>query len=198
MGGGGGNDGSAEVRRQEQERQAQVAAATQRINDVFDGPQGFGPDYYNGVEKAYLDYYMPQFGEQSARARRSVILNSPTRQSSGFNRTVGDLEADIQRNEASIRDNARSAALQKQGEVEQNRAQLLQLAQAGGSVDTIGNQAAAIAKSVSAPQAYSPLADLFTRYTAGWRNSETAKAAGFSPLPYYPGRPDPNAVTVVR
>jgi hypothetical protein len=144
-----------------------------------DGGKGFDSDYYNGIAKAYEDYYLPLVTEQYKEAQRKLAVGSNSTHSSAYLRDVGNLERDYGREQVGVKDRAQQAVADQRDKVESNRADLYRLADTGVGIDRIGNQAAQRAASLTAPPAYSPIGDLFGSITADYANREIARRAGY-------------------
>ena len=158
----------------------QAVSAPQMFSDVST-TGGFGTDYYNGIAKAYMDYYLPQLNEQAANARRAIALNS-TPGSSSANRRMSQFETDYQRQLTGLGEQAQGASNQARQNVESSRASLIQAAEGGSGLDSIGERAASEAALLSRPAVYSPLGDLFSRYTISAGNGVLAANAGYQPV----------------
>lgn len=178
-GGGGGDDGAKEMRRQEAERQAQIAAGTRSVNAAFGG---FTDDYYGGIEKSYLDYYAPQLQKQYQDARKNIILKSPGgTANSGFAKRMADLEQTYQQEQGAIRGRALDASRNRRAEVEQNRSNLLGQVNTGLKATSAASLAAEQAKYLSQPAAFSPLADIFAQAAGDIENARIAAQEGYKP-----------------
>ena len=91
-GGGGGGDGGAPAR--EAARRAQIASGTAAVNNAF---TGFDDGYYNNIADMYKSHYAPLIDEQYQTALRACRTSSPSTQGSEYQRRVGELERDYQR-----------------------------------------------------------------------------------------------------
>jgi hypothetical protein len=179
MCGGKKDDGSKELRRQEAERQAQIAAGTRSVNDAFGS---FTDDYYGGIEKSYLDYYAPQLQQQYQGARKNIILNSPGgTANSGFAKRMAELEQTYQQEQGAIRGRALAASRNRRAEVEQNRSNLLGQVNSGLKTASAAQLASQKAKYLSQPAAFSPLADIFTQAAGDIENANIAAQEGYKP-----------------
>lgn len=159
----GGDNGADEMRRQEAERQARITAGTTKVNDTF---AQFGDDYYGGVSKAFLDYHTPLVDEQYQAALRGLPAQFGSTASSEYNRALGELTRDYERQKVTMQDSAKSFADQQRQSIENARSTLLSQVQAGAGVEAAGTMATQQAAAVARPPAYSPIGDLFQKYTA--------------------------------
>jgi hypothetical protein len=179
-GGGGGDDGSKELRRQEAERQAQIAAGTKNVDNAF---STFNDDYYGQIEQSYNDYYAPQLQQQYDDARKTIILKAPGgTANSGFAKRMAELEQQYQQELGSIRGRALDASRSRRAEVEQNRSNLLSQVNTGLKAASAASLAAEQAKYLSQPGAFSPLADIFAQATADVANAQAAASNGYKPV----------------
>lgn len=163
-GGGGGDGGAGEARAMEAERQAKIAAATGAVNDNFGQ---FNDNYFNSIADAFMAYQQPLFDEQVTKARRALPLNVSSTANSDYQRLMGEFETDAQRQQADLRGKATDFANERRAEVERNRADLVSLANAGTDASATASMAASRANALSKPPTFSPIADLFQKYTAG-------------------------------
>ncbi len=172
-------DPSEELRRQEAERQARIQAGMGRINDTFGQ---FNDGYYQGVEKAYLDYYNPQLEDKFKNANRQVRLglaSTGNLNSTAGARTIADLIREYTTQRGQVSSGATGAANETRSNVERNRGELVNQLNAGAGIDTVANSAAERARSLSTPPAYSPLGDIFAQFTGNVLNGINARRAGY-------------------
>jgi hypothetical protein len=176
-GGGGSDDGAKEMRRQEAERQAQIAAGTKNVNEAFGG---FTDDYYGGIEQAYLEYYAPQLQRQYKDARQQIILKSPGgTANSGFAKRMAELEQMYQQEQGAMRGRALDASRNRRAEVEQNRSNLLGQVNTGLKAASAAELATQQAKYLSQPATFSPLADIFVQASGDLENAKIAAQEGY-------------------
>lgn len=181
-GGGGGGDGGAGAR--EAQRQANIAQGTQNINSAFES--AFTPDYYTGLSTAYKSNYTPLIEEQYQTALRQLPYQFASTQGSEYQRRVGELERDYQRQ---LVDNASAAdafANERRQQVEAQRGNLVSQVTAGADPGTASTLAAGAVKSLSAAPTFSALGDLFAKYTGAGANAAALNQAGVAPLNYTP------------
>lgn len=175
MGGGGGNDVAKQQAAEEAARQAQIAAATDRINAIFDDPSRTAE--YNKLASDTTAYYMQDLNKQKAINDRNMRFALARGGQIG-----GSVQTDEAKNagedylrgvvEASRRGQAAGAALR--GEDEQERANLIALAQSGMSMSQASQAATsalqanlqsqqATATANSLGDAFGDFADLYQR-----------------------------------
>lgn len=143
----------------------------------------FDDPYYEGVGKAYQDYYNPQLDRQYQTARDQVtygLANSGGLDSSAGAKKFGDLTADYGIQKQQIADRAIGAQQDLKGNVERNRSELVQQLETGSGVESTGATALARAGSLSAPAQFSPLGDLFAQYTGNVAQSVALQKGGFA------------------
>ena len=167
--GGGGStaDTSAEQRAQEALTAEQIQANVDEVNRLF---SGFDDNYYTGIADAYKNYQTPLYQEQVTEARRRLPASVPHTQSSAYNRKASQLETDILRNEGLLQSGALDEANRRRSEVDMSRNELLNLASSGADTESVRAQAAARQQQYLAPPSFSPIADLFGKYTSDAAN----------------------------
>lgn len=157
-------DTAAEMRQQEEERAARVRQGSADVNQIFD--ERFGPQYYSGLGDAFRDYYKPQIADQFRDAQRATTIKYADRAgSSSANRRMGDLFRDKLRAETDVEMGAADAVNRAKQDVEGKRSNLIGMVEAGGSLENTAAMARAAASTNIGQQPYSPMGDLFSRYT---------------------------------
>jgi hypothetical protein len=178
-------DNSAELARQQEDaRQTRIKDGSAKIDQAF---KGFDTPYYEGVGKAYTDYYTPQLDRQYQTARDKVTYNladSGGLDSTAAGKKFGDLTADYGIQKQQIADKAIGASQDLRGNVERNRSELVQQLETGSGVESTGATAVARANSLSAPEQFSPLGDLFGQYTGNVVASRALQGAGYAGTPF--------------
>lgn len=173
-----GDGGAAEMRAQEEERQRKVRESVAAVNQVFGGdgaPGQFTDDYFKGIADAYSKFQQPLFDEQAAVARRELPYGFASTDSSSYIQKKGELERDIARQGVQIRDQGTDFSNKQRASVEQNRSDLVQMANAGTDAGTIAQLSNARASALAKPPVFSPVADLFQKYTALAANGAQAQ-----------------------
>lgn len=161
-----------EARQIEAERQQKIAEGTGKVNEAFGQ---FDDDYFSGIQHAAEDYYLPDISRQFDRTMRQLPMRFATRDSSAYAREAGLLEEDRARQEADYKGKALEYANNARATVEQNRGDLVQQVNAGAGVEQAADLAAKRAAAVSRPPTFSPIADLFTKFTANAANTAIAR-----------------------
>jgi hypothetical protein len=169
MGGGGGSDGgAAEARADEAARQKRIRTGTKSIADQFDTQ--FTPTYFDKQRDNYLAYASPQLGDQFADASKELtyaLARSGTLNSSSRASKEGELEKRRGLLDQQIKDEANSYRTEAMNNVEGARTNLVQTLNATGDADGAASSAISRAQALSQAPSYSPLAQLFTDFTAG-------------------------------
>lgn len=157
---------NATARAEEQARQQAIREGTASIDSVFGGQ--FTPDFYTKRNKAFLDYATPQLEDQYKDAQKQLtfsldragLLDSSTR-----GQKFGELQKLYDTNKQQVGDQALSYENQARGSVEGARSELISALNMSGDAQGTANQALSRAQSLSAPQQFSPLSQLFASFT---------------------------------
>lgn len=174
-------DNSAQIaREQETQRQARITEGTSSINTAF---EGFNDDFFGGIEQSANDFFNPQIDRQLGRTRESLIKNLARQgnlNASTGARQLGDLDLAGQEQRATFANQARGAATSARADVENNRANLLRQLQASADPSAAAATSAAQAQALSAPQQFSPIGDLFTKFANNSAVQINAARRGFN------------------
>lgn len=143
-------------------------AASPLYTGVEDVPAvaGFDNDYFKNVADAYLNYQTPLLNEQADVARRALPSRFASTSSSAYQREAGNLERDIQREMSNLSDKSLDFSNQQRSAVENNRSDLIGMANSGTDASALATQTAARMAALAKPPAYSPITDLFSKYAA--------------------------------
>jgi hypothetical protein len=170
-------DTAQQAREDEAKRQAQIEAGTDVVNRNF---AKFTPGYYSGISDAYRANYQPQVDQQAREARRATTFRfGDNPNSSAANRVAGQLEGEYANKSADVASGSVDAANTAKQQVEQQRGGLLNLVNAGSGLDSVASQSAAFSQAYNPPTQYSPLGDLFSRYTNTLGNAAQASGQGY-------------------
>lgn len=129
---------------------------------------GFNDDFYNAREKAYLDYANPQLEDQYSKAQKELAFaldRAGTLNSSIRAQKEAELTQAYDTNKRSVADQALSYKTTAKNNVENARSDLIAMLNSTGDAQGATNSAMARASTLSAPDTYSPLADLFSTFT---------------------------------
>jgi hypothetical protein len=184
-GGGGGGDGGAQQRYEQQRadeaaRQARIASSIKAINDAF---AGFDDNYYRGLSKSYTDYYTPEMDRQYNVAKLALPTQFGSTDGSEFQRRAGEFETDNLKQRADMAQAATDFAGQQRSRVEQQRSSLISQANSVADPNASASLAASYQKALATPTSFSPLGDLFSKYTGNMANATAAQNAGYAPTP---------------
>lgn len=159
---------------------AEQANTLMQAGNLFTGREttgGFNDAYFGNVADAYKSYYLPQLEEQMNEVKRKLPYRYASTSGSEYARGLSDLERDYQRGVTDIGSQGVQFADEQRGNIERQRGDLLSLATSGSDADLIAAQAARQAQTLSAPPQFSPIADLFARYSALAANESLGRAS---------------------
>lgn len=190
MGGGGkgGSSGADAMRAEEAARQARIRQGTAEIDKTFGQ---FDDGFYDQRRNAALAFYNPQFDEQYEDAKKALAFSLD---SSGLtNSSVrASKEADLQKaydqNRREVADKALTFSNQARSNVESARGDLVRTLNASGDADAAARGAVSRAQSLSQPDAYSPLGQLFGTFISGLGQQAQLERAGALSGGAYGGR----------
>lgn len=172
------DDGSAAARRKEEERQAKILESTNQINNQF---KTFDDSYYKNISDAFMAYQNPLFDKQVQEARSALPLQFANTGSSAYQRRLGELESEIANKRTDLQSQSLDFANKQKSEVENNRTDLINLANSGTDAQAVALQAANRASQLSQAPAFSPVADLFQKFTGAYNQYQQARAQGYEP-----------------
>lgn len=182
-------DTAAENRALEDERAARVRTTSDAVNKTFD--ERYGPNHYQGLGDSFRDYYKPQINDQFTKAQRAVQLRyADNADSSASNRTAAELYAERIRKDQDVESGALDAVNQAKQAVEAKRSSLLSLAEAGASLEGTSAQARAAANSNIGTPTFSPLGDIFSKYTNTLASAARAQNEGYQVPQFLGGQVD--------
>lgn len=145
---------------------------------------GFGDTFFRGIRDNYTNYAIPQLTEQRDKAAKDLtfsLARAGQLDGSVRGQKTGELQKLFDLNEQQVRDQALAYENQARNNVENARADLIGTLNATGDNQQAVNSALSRATILTQPQAYSPLGQLFTDFTAQLGNQaarERAYAAG--------------------
>lgn len=166
MGGGAGDGGASAARRAEDQRQINVRNGTAAINDTFD--KQFTPDFYKGRSKAYLDFATPQLNDQYADARKQLTYSldrNGTLDSVARTNKDAELQKQFDINKRGINDAGLDYENKARTGVEAARGNLINTLSATGDAQGATQGAINQASTLTAPDPYQPLGQLFSNFT---------------------------------
>lgn len=165
----------------EQQRQARVQAATDSVNKAF---AGYDDPYYQSIADSYKNFQSPLYDEQVTEARRKLPMSVPNTQSSAYLRKARQLETDVQRGQTDLDSQAIQQSNNRRGEIDAQKSDLLNMATAGADASTVADAAGQRAQLYAAPPQFSPIADMFQKYSSDAANfalAQNVNSAGSAP-----------------
>jgi len=182
----GASDNSGDIAAKiERKRQRQILAGTQSVNAAF---APFSDAFYQGRERAFRDYYLPQLDSEAKGARGDLIYNlgrSGLIDSSVGAHDTARLQGSIDSARKGVFEGAKNYAAQTRATIEGQRAQLLRDVESGAGVGSSGAGAAAAAQLAVAPPQFSPLGNIFSNLTGGAANTALVQSYGGAGNPFY-------------
>lgn len=162
------DNSAAQARADEQARQAKIREGTNNINSTFDSQ--FNDDYFNTRRDSYLNYATPQLEDQYAKAQKDLVFSldrSGTLDSTIRAQKQAELQKLYETNKRSVSDQALGYSSKARSGVEEARADLIRTLNATGDAEGASKSAISRAQTLTQPDQYSPLAQLFTTFTSG-------------------------------
>lgn len=168
MGKSGGDGGASASRDAEMRRQTYIRDGTSAINQMFDTQ--FNDDFYKGRSKAYLDYAKPQVDDQYADARKELTFaldRTGMLDSTGRTQKEAELRKQYDNANRTVSDKALDYENTARSNVEGSRANLISMLTSTGDQQGAINAATTRAASLTAPDAYDGIGQLFGNFTSG-------------------------------
>lgn len=172
--------------RAEAERQARINRGREDIRRIF-GEQ-FTPEFYEGVERDYRNWAMPQLQRQGDEAGRNLsyaLARAGTTRSSAAAKGKADLQYDFDMQRQNIAKSAADLANRRRSEVEGNRQQIESQLYATADPIAAAESSRLSSNVMSFTPEYSPLGQLLTD-ASGWYGM--AQQAGMQ-LPFQRSAP---------
>ncbi len=173
--GGGGGNAAEDSRQIEAARAKRVREGTADINTQF---EGFDDAFFGGIKQNALNFFNPQLQSQFTDTREGLIKNlarSGNLSGSAGAAQLGDLDEELGKQQALVGNKALNFAQQARGDVENTRSNLIQNLAATADPFAASQAANSQAIALSAPQEFSPLGDVFTKF-AGLATPQIAAA----------------------
>lgn len=170
----GGDGGAGEIARSQRAdevaRQARIQSGMARIASIFDGPGGFGEDYYAKRAQQYSDYAVPQLDRSYGRAKDQMIFaldrSGLLRSQAGIDKNA-ELSGEFDQSRLDIANKAQTASSKARSDVEGTRASLVSQLNATGDDQAAANAAMRQATALNSPEGFSPMGELFANFTQG-------------------------------
>lgn len=189
FGGGGGDGGAAEIAAQtkadEAARQARIIEGRSNIDKAF---EQYNPAYYNKYKADYTGYYNPQIDEQYQRSideLTAILAGKGLLESTAGAEKFGRLAQTAAEQRVAKANEANDAANQLLSKVQSGKNDLYNMNEAAADPASINARALASASSFAAPQAYTPLGNIFASALSPLTSYNSADANSVSPnLPW--------------
>jgi uncharacterized FlgJ-related protein len=155
------------ARWEEDQRQERIRDGTNRVGSIFDS--NFTPDFFTGRKQSFLDYANPQLEDQRSAAEKELtysLARSGTLDSSIRANKFAELQKLYDTNKQQIADKALSYETDARNNVESARSNLITTLNATGDAEGAANSSLSRAAALSAPEAFSPLSQLFASFTS--------------------------------
>jgi len=140
----------------------------------------FTDDFFRSIRDGFTNYAMPQLQQQRDQAARDLTFDLDRKgqlASSVRGQKTGELQKLFDINEQQVRDQALAHENTARNNVESARADLIGMLNATGDNQQAVNSALSRATILTQPQAYSPLGQLFTDFTAELGNQAARERA---------------------
>jgi hypothetical protein len=152
---------SKEAKQTEKKRQKSVLEGQDRIEGAF---SQYDDDYYGGFKQDYLDYYRPQIEREFTNTRGKLftgLLERGMGESTVGAGKIADLQRRRDEEHTNAANQATDAANALRAKVENEKTNLYTLNLASADPQAINARAIGSATALAAPQAYSPIGQVF-------------------------------------
>lgn len=163
----GGSGVASQQRADEEKRQAEIRAGRASINDTF---AQFDTPFYEAIEQSYVDFARPDLDKQAADAREQTtfaLARSGQLDSGARVDAFADIDERYGTALQELYDTGRQYGSDTRDAVEGARSDLFADLQLTGDATGASNAALARAKSLSTPQTFSPLEQVFADLASG-------------------------------
>lgn len=178
-------DAASWQRKLEGDRQHYIREGQKNIDQAF---SLFDPAYYDKYRQSYVDVYNPQIDSQYQRALdklTATLAGRGTLESSVGAQALADLSQKRSDSEADIANQAVDASNQLKSKVESARSSLYTLNTGAADPQLASARAAGEAATLTAPQARSPLGQVFSDVLSSFGTYNRADARSLNPqLPW--------------
>lgn len=176
--GGGGDGGARAARDAESQRQQNIRNGTAQIDSIFNSQ--FTDDFFNKRRQSYLDYATPQLADQYADTRKQLTYaldRNGTLDSTARTQKEAELSKLYDTNRRAVNDQGLDYENQARNNVTAARGDLINQLSNTGDVTAAVNGATSRAAGLTAPDAYSPLAQMFSGFTSGLQHQAALEQA---------------------
>jgi hypothetical protein len=175
---GGGDNGAAAARSREAYRENAIADGIGNIQQVF---KQFDDPFFEARRNTYLDYAKPQLEDQYADARKQLVFaldRAGTLDSTARTQKEAELGKLYGQNSRAVSDAALGYENQARNNVADAEAGLINGVAQSGNAGAASQQAVSRAASLSQPDAYSPLGQMFGGFTNALATQAALEKAG--------------------
>ena len=166
---------AADIERREEERQAKVTAGREGIDTAFGR---FDDQFFNTFKDARQGFYAPQIAKEFTDTQAKLIAALQGRgvlaSTVGAN-ALGNLTQKRGEAEVGIANETQDEANRLRGTVQSAKTNLYGLNEASADPESINAQALGTASSIVAPQAFSPLGQIFSSALQPFINFNNAR-----------------------
>lgn len=166
--GGGGDGGASEMRAEEAARQQRIREGTEQVNQTFDSQ--FNDSFFDGRSQAYTNYATPQLQQQYQDAQKQLtyaLARSGQLDSSVRAQRESDLTRLYDQRATEIANQAQDYENQSRNSVEDARSSIISQLNASGDAEQAARDATNRATSLTQPDSYSAVSDLFGTFVQG-------------------------------
>jgi hypothetical protein len=185
-GGGGGDGGASEINAQakadEAARQARIVEGRGKIDAAFGQ---YDQPFYDKYKTDYAAYYTPQLDQQYLQAVDELTARLAGRgmlESGVGAAKLGKLAQTVGENRTQVAAQANDASNSLRTKIESGKNDLYSLNEASADPASINARALASASSFAAPQAYTPLGNIFAGALTPLTNFNSADAGAVNPM----------------
>lgn len=173
FGGGGSQKAAKSAAKAEKNRQAQITAGTQKVNDIF---SQFTPDYYATRATDYNNWAMPQVEDQYKKAQEQLKFALARQYGSTNTSEAAKRQAQLGEDYGLAKTNQTEQGLalsnRAKAEMENSRSQVLQELSASADPGSAASSALAQSDLATHVDPYTPLGELFANVTEGLASSQ--------------------------
>ena len=164
------------IRKAQQKREADLRRSLKLIDLQF---SGFGPEFYQQREQAYLGYALPEIAEQYDEARKSLVYslaNRGLRRSSAAATESAKLAATNAEMQRRAAETGIAESNQLRNAIEGQRANLQQLAIGGLEPQSVAVSTRMAASQYQQPSVFAPVGQLFSDFANMYQAKAIADA----------------------
>ena len=175
MGCGKAPDNGAELRAQDEERQARVAQGNAAIYKNF---SGFDDNFYANRVKDYEAFAVPQLTSQYDTTKKNLIYSlarSGLLGSSSQAEKSGDLDKEMAQQYRNVVDTGQNQANDLRKTIEGQRSNLVAQNEAAGDPGSAANLALRTAQAYETPTNFAPIGNFFQNWTQNYLQNQEAR-----------------------